>query len=99
MTILLVEDDPYQARSIEKSLRRSNITNTIVTIGDGQEALDYVLGEGEDVEMEPVSSLPVLLELDLPGLGGYHVFERMKADERTRRIHVIGLTTVDDTRV
>ena len=42
VTILLVEDDPGHARLIEKNLRRSNITKEIVTIGDGQEAVDYL---------------------------------------------------------
>jgi len=51
-TILLVEDDPGHARLMrmgirEKNLRRSKITNNVVTVSDGQQALDYLLGEGE----------------------------------------------------
>jgi len=99
VTILLVEDDPGHARLIEKNLRRSNIKNDIITVGDGQQALDYVFGEGEYAGSERASPLLVLLDLNLPVLDGYRVLTRMKADERTKRIPVIILTsTLDDTR-
>ena len=99
LTILLVEDDPGHARLIEKNLRRSNITNQIVTVGDGRLALDYLFGEGEYAGSERGSPLLVLLDLNLPVLDGYRVLARMKTDERTKRIPVIILTsTLDDTR-
>jgi CheY-like chemotaxis protein len=95
MTILLVEDDPGHARLIEKNLRRSKITNNVVTVSDGQQALDYLLGEGEYEGNEQPSPLLVLLDLNLPVLDGFQVLERMKADERTKRIPVVILTTTD----
>jgi CheY-like chemotaxis protein len=98
VTILLVEDDPGHARLIEKNLRRSNVTNDIITVSDGQQALDYLFGEGQYAGGECASPLLVLLDLNLPVLDGYQVLERMKADEHTRRIPVIILTTTDDTR-
>ena len=98
VTILLVEDDPGHARLIEKNLRRSNITNEIIKVGDGQQALDYLFSEGEYAGGEYASPLLVLLDLNLPVLDGYQVLKRMKADERTRRIPVIILTTTDDAR-
>jgi CheY-like chemotaxis protein len=98
VTILVVEDDPGHARLIEKNLRRSNITNKVIKVGDGQQALDYLFGEGEYVGNERPSPLLVLLDLDMPVLDGYQVLERMKADERTKRIPVIILTTTDDAR-
>jgi CheY-like chemotaxis protein len=96
--ILLVEDDPGHARLIEKNLRRSNITNKIITVSDGQQALDYLFGEGEYVGKEHPSPLLVLLDLNLPVLDGYQVLQGMKTDERTKRIPVIILTTTDDAR-
>jgi len=96
--ILLVEDDPGHARLIEKNLRRSNITNEIITVSDGQRALDYLFGEGDYVGKERPAPLLVLLDLNLPVLDGYQVLQCMKADERTRHIPVIILTTTDDTR-
>ena len=98
VSILLVEDDPGHARLIEKNLRRSNITNDVVKVSDGQQALDYLFAEGEYAGSEHVSPLLVLLDLNLPVLDGYQVLKRMKADERTKRILVIILTTTDDTR-
>ena len=98
VTILLVEDDPGHARLIEKNLRRSNITNEIVTIGDGQEAVDYLFGAGQYAATEPPRPLLVLLDLNLPALDGYQVLQHMKADERTKCIPVIILTTTDDPR-
>ncbi len=98
VTILLVEDDPGHARLIEKNLRRSNITNDIITVGNGQQALDYLFSEGEYAGSERASPLLVLLDLNLPVLDGHQVLDRMKADERSKRIPVIILTTTDDTR-
>jgi CheY-like chemotaxis protein len=98
VTILLVEDDPGHARLIEKNLHRSNVTNDVITVGDGQQALDYLFGEGQYAGSECASSLLALLDLNLPVLDGYQVLERMKADERIRRIPVIVLTTTDDPR-
>jgi CheY-like chemotaxis protein len=98
VTILLVEDDPGHARLIEKNLRRSSITNDVIMVSDGQQALDYLFGEGQYTGGECASPLLVLLDLNMPVLDGYQVLERMKADERTRRIPVVVLTTTDDTR-
>jgi CheY-like chemotaxis protein len=98
VAILLVEDDPGHARLIEKNLRRSGISNELVTVSDGQQALDYLHGEGDYAGTGRASPLLVLLDLNLPVLDGYQVLKRMKADERTKRIPVIILTTTDDTR-
>ena len=98
VTILLVEDDPGHARLIEKNLRRSNITNDIVTVTDGQQVLDYLFGKGEYAGGEHASPLLVLLDLNLPVLDGYQVLQRMKADDRTKCIPVVILTTTDDPR-
>ena len=98
VTILLVEDDAGHARLIEKNLRRSNITNPIKIIGNGQEAVDYLFAEGKYVHSRHPSPLLVLLDLNLPGLDGYQVLKRMKENESTRRIPVVILTTTSDTR-
>ncbi len=98
VSILLVEDDPGHARLIVKNLRRSNITNDIVVLENGQEALDYLFSTGPYEGKARPSPMLVLLDLNLPVLDGYQVLKRMKADERTKRIPVIILTTTDDTR-
>ncbi len=96
--ILLVEDDPGHARLIEKNLRRSKINNKIAMVSDGQQALDYLFGQGEYAGSERPSPLLVLLDLNLPVLDGYQVLQHMKADEHTKHIPVVVLTTTDDAR-
>lgn len=96
--ILVVEDDPGHARLIERNLRYSNIANEIVKIGDGQEALDYLFGEGKYAGQDPSSPVLVLLDLNLPVLDGFQVLERMRTDERTKHIPVIMVTSSDDNR-
>jgi len=98
VTILLVEDDPGHTRLIEKNLRRANIKNEIAFATNGQEALDYLFCEGEYAHNKHALHLLVLLDLNMPVLDGYQVLERMKADERTKRIPVVILTTTDDPR-
>ncbi len=98
VTILLVEDDPGHARLVEKNLRRSNLANEIITANNGQQALDYLFGEGEYANSDHPSPLLVLLDLNLPVLDGYQVLKRIKADTRTKHIPVIVLTTTDDAR-
>jgi len=92
VTIVLVEDDPGHARLIERNLRRSLIVNEIITLPDGQAAVDYIFGEGFRHPMP----LLILLDLNLPVLDGFQVLERLKADERTKHIPVICLTTTDN---
>lgn len=93
VTIVLVEDDPGHARLIEKNLRRNNIRNDIIKFENGQHVVDFLYGSGE----RPASIL-MLLDLNLPGLSGYQVLQRMKEDPSTRSIPVIVLTTTDDYR-
>ncbi len=98
VTILLVEDDPGHTRLIEKNLRRANIKNEIAFATNGQEALDYLFCEGTYANSKHASHLLVMLDLNMPVLDGYQVLERMKKDERTKRIPVVILTTTDDHR-
>jgi CheY-like chemotaxis protein len=96
VTILLVEDDPGHARLIERTLRRAHITNEIVILSDGQQAVDYLFKEHAYAGATHTLSLLLLLDLHLPGLDGYQVLTRLKADERTRHIPVVILSTVDE---
>jgi CheY-like chemotaxis protein len=96
VTMLLVEDDPGHARLIEKNLRRANITNTIITVDNGQKAVDFLFSQGEYTGQDVPSQLLVLLDLNLPILDGYEVLKKMKSDPHTKSIPVIILTTTDD---
>lgn len=98
VTILLVEDDPGHARLVDKNLRRATITNEIVMVSNGQEATDYLFREGAYSGTTRPSPLLVLLDLNLPIVDGYQVLQRIKGDERTKRIPVVILTTTEDPR-
>ena len=96
VTIVMIEDDPGHARLIERNLRRAHVTNEIIVLGDGQEAVDYFFEEnGAPKDTHPMPLL-ILLELNLPGLNGYQVLTHLKADAHTKSIPVIILTTTED---
>lgn len=95
VAILLVEDDPGHAMLIEKNLRRAGVINEIIRLDDGGKAVDYLFKEGKYAEDRNPAPLLVLLDLNLPVLDGCQVLQRIKADERTRRIPVVMLTTTD----
>jgi CheY-like chemotaxis protein len=96
VTILLVEDDPGHAVLIEKNLRRGGIANALVTVNDGQKAVDFLLKkDGHRSDTNPVP-LVILLDLNMPSLDGYQVLKIIKTDERTRQIPVIMLSTTDN---
>lgn len=98
VTILLVEDDPGHARLIEKNLRRNSVSNEIIQLGDGQQALDLLQEEGSyHGQVAPLRVL-VLLDLNLPGMDGYQVLERLRTNPRTSRVPIVVLTTTEDHR-
>ena len=89
-TILLVEDNPDDEALTLRAFDKSNIHNKVVVKRDGAEALAYLFpGDGADV---PPPAL-ILLDLNLPKVGGLEVLRRMRADERTQMIPVVVLTS------
>jgi two-component system response regulator len=95
--ILLVEDNPDDAALTMRALKSHNITNEVVVARDGVEALDYLLGP--QAAPAVVQSLAVvLLDLKLPKLNGLEVLQRIRADERTRLLPVVILTSSDEER-
>ena len=93
-TILLVEDNPDDEALTRRAFRKNHMTNDIVVARDGTEALDYLFGtgpyEGRNVDEQP---LVVLLDLKLPKVDGLEVLRRVRADERTRLVPVVILTS------
>ncbi len=95
VTILMVEDDPGHARLIEKNLRRAGVSNKIVHLDDGQKAIDFLFNNGAYADDPHMAPFLVLLDLNLPILDGNQVLQHIKADQRTKRIPVVMLTTTD----
>ncbi len=88
-TILVVDDNLEDIVLTERALRKNLIFNEIVKINSGEEALDYLFGTGKYAQ-EP-HSLPVLLLLDLnmPGTGGFSVLKQVRENPKTRSMPVI----------
>jgi two-component system response regulator len=95
--ILLVEDNPDDEKLTLRALTRSNISNEIVVAHHGIEALDYLFGTGAYADRD-LNIMPqvVLLDLKLPKLDGLEVLRRLRADERTRLLPVVILTSSDE---
>ena len=92
--ILLVEDNPSDIGLTKRALAKSHIANEMIVAEDGQEALDYLFGNGQYAGRD-VSNLPalVLLDLKLPRVDGLEVLRQIRADPRTSRLPVVILTT------
>jgi two-component system response regulator len=92
--ILLVEDNPDDEALTLRALKKNNILNEVVVAHDGAEALDYLFGTGTHAGRNP-SPLPqvVLLDLKLPKVDGLEVLRRIRADERTKLLPVVVLTS------
>jgi two-component system response regulator len=92
--ILLVEDNPDDEELTLLSLRKNNLAHEIVVVRDGVEAIDFLFGNGQ-YSGRDVTNVPtvILLDLKLPKLDGLGVLKRLRADERTRTLPVVVLTS------
>ena len=92
--ILLVEDSPDDAELTRIAFAQASITNPLVVVRDGAQALDYLFGrgawEGRDIGRQPAL---MLLDLNLPKLDGREVLQTIRGDVRTRGLPVLVLTT------
>ncbi len=92
--ILLVEDNPDDEALTIRALRKNNIVNEVIVVRDGAEALEYLFGSGAFADRD-MSDMPavVLLDLRLPKIDGLEVLQRVRADERTKLLPVVILTS------
>lgn len=92
--VLLVEDSPRDAELTIRALRKRNLANNIVHVKDGQEALDWLFAQGAYASRD-VSNKPkvVLLDLKLPKVDGREVLAAIRADERTKLLPVVVMTS------
>jgi len=96
-TILLVEDNPDDEALTLHALETNKIGNQVVVARNGVEALDYLFGTGPHAGRD-TNSLPtvVLLDIKLPKIDGLEVLRRIRADERTRLLPVVLLTSSNE---
>ena len=97
--ILLVEDNPDDQLLTKAALEMNNILNEVVIAENGVEALDFLNGRGK-WEGRNIDDLPalVLLDLNMPKMGGFDVLKHIRADPRTELLPVVILTTSKEDR-
>jgi len=93
-SILLVEDNPDDVELTLRALKQYNVRNEVTVARDGAEALDYLFATGAYADRD-TSAMPavVILDLKLPKVDGLEVLQRMRADERTKFVPVVVLTS------
>ena len=92
--ILLVEDNPDDEELTLLSLRKNNLAHDIVVVRDGVEAIEFLFGSGQYAGRDTTQAPTViLLDLKLPKLDGLGVLKRLRADDRTRSLPVVVLTS------
>jgi CheY-like chemotaxis protein len=97
--ILLVEDNPTDAELCVRTLKGINLANKLVWVKDGAEALDFLFATGAYADRNvTITPKVILLDLRLPKVDGTEVLRRVKADERTRAIPVVVLTSSKEDR-
>jgi two-component system, response regulator len=95
--ILLVEDNPDDVALTLRALKSHNITNEVIVARDGVQALEYLFGKDGGTGPEELPAV-VLLDLKLPRVNGMEVLQRIRADERTKLLPVVILTSSDEER-
>jgi CheY-like chemotaxis protein len=96
--IVLVEDDDGHANLVERNLKRAGVANGIQRLKDGQEALDFIRGEGAYAGQTVSQPMLFLLDIKMPRVDGVEVLRQLKSNPGTALIPVIILTTTDDPR-
>ncbi len=97
--ILLVEDNPDDVKLTLRALQKNRIANEVVVVHDGVEAIEYLSGTGKFAGRSS-DMLPqvVLLDLKMPRMDGLEFLQRIRADEKTRLLPVVVLTTSSEDR-
>ena len=93
--LLLAEDNANDAELTIRELKRHNLANNLYHVKDGEEALDFIFCKGKYAGTRNMSNTPkvILLDIQMPKVNGIEVLEKIRADERTRRLPVVILTS------
>lgn len=94
--IILVEDNTDDAALVIRALKKNNMTNNLIHLQDGVEALDFIFGTGAYEGKGGIKDMApkiILLDLKMPRIGGIEVLEKLKADPATKMIPVVILTS------
>lgn len=94
--ILLVEDDANDQMLILRSLKKHNILNDVLLANDGAEALEMLYGTGPHENDGPLDPSVVLLDVNMPKVGGLDVLKRIRSEPSTKHLPVVILTSSDE---
>jgi len=97
ISILLVEDDPADQKLIRASLKQQRLANDLHIVSSGEEGIDFLQRRGDYSGRAAQPNL-ILLDLNMPGMGGKEFLRRIKNDEDLKQIPVVILTTSDSER-
>lgn len=98
-SILLIEDDANDIELTKRAFERNRLANVFLVARDGAEALEMLFGSSMEAMHADLSELQlILLDLKLPKVSGLEVLRKIRADERTRMIPVVVLTSSDVER-
>ena len=97
--ILLVEDNPSDVGLTRRAFEKSHIANELVVVEDGQEALNYLF-DSDPLTGQKMNELPslILLDLKLPRVSGLEVLGRLRANEKTRLVPIVVLTSSNEEK-
>jgi two-component system, response regulator len=90
--ILLVEDSDADAELTMRALRKGRVMNEVLRVQDGAEALEFILREGDYAERPGGLPNLILLDLNMPKVGGIEVIQRLKSEPLTKSIPIVVLT-------
>jgi CheY-like chemotaxis protein len=92
--LFLIEDNPSDIDLARRALEKGGVANTLIVAEDGQEALDYLFGEGTHAGTD-FNELPtlILMDLKLPKVSGFGILRRIREDPRTKTVPVVILTS------
>jgi DNA-binding response OmpR family regulator len=98
VTIVMIEDDEGHARLIERNIRRSGVNNDILPFTNGTDATRYLFGKDGSGLDHKGEALLILLDLNLPDMGGVEILQRVKESKHLKSTPVVVLTTTDDSQ-
>ncbi|MBE9213884.1 response regulator [Plectonema cf. radiosum LEGE 06105] len=98
LNLLLVEDDEVDVMNVKRALKKNNLRNPLYVACNGIEALKMLRGENETSLNIPKQRRIILLDLNMPRMGGLEFLEELRADADLKSIPVIVLTTSDEDR-
>ena len=96
LSIVIADDDEGHATLVRRNMKRAGLEADLIHLRDGQEVLDYMYRRGPWIDRRDHEAVAVVLDLNMPRLGGLAVLKRLKNDDELTRIPVFILTTTDN---